>query len=117
MFEKRIDYKTQVEILNAFFKESEVYFLKTLGQVMGMSASGLTDGLVPDQVKLINDALAYWATTKKLCTEFIHCNEYEKELLNERLDRQEDLLKRINEKLDRQDELIERLGQKKEKDK
>lgn len=115
MFEKRIGYKTQVEILNAFFKESEVYFLKTLGQVMGMSASGLTDGLDPDQTKLINDALAYWATTKKLCTEFIHSNERDKELLNERLDRQDELLKEISKKLEDQNELIEKLSQKKDK--
>lgn len=115
MFEKRISYKNQAEIVNGFFKETEVYLLKIIGQLMGMSASGLTDGLDPDQTKLINDALAYWATTKKLCIEYIRSNERDKELLNERLDRQEDLLKRINEKLDRQDELIEKLSQKKDK--
>lgn len=115
MFEKRISYKNQVEILNAFFKESEVYFLKTLGQVMGMSANGLTDGLDPDQTKLINDALAYWANTKKLCREYILYNEHEKELLNERLDRQDKLLEEISKKLEYQNELIEKLSQKKDK--
>jgi hypothetical protein len=115
MFEKRISGKTQVGIVNEFFKESEVYLLKTIGQLMGMSASGLTNGLDPDQTKLINDALSYWANTKKLCTEYIHYNENEKELLNERLDRQDKLLEEISEKLDRQNELIEKLSQKKDK--
>lgn len=58
--------RSQKEIMEKLFNESEEYLIKTLCQAIGASVTEFPDALEEEQVKLMNDALAYWQTSKQL---------------------------------------------------
>lgn len=113
MFESRE--RSSKKIVEELFDESEKYLCKMIGQIIESSDCHLTEKMDDDQVRIINTALRYWHKIKELSIEQIETMEMKENLLNERLNRQDDLLKRINEKLENQNELIEKLSQKKDK--
>ena len=58
--------RSQKEIYEKLFNESEQYLMQTMCQAMGMSSTGFPDELDENNVKLINQALGYWNQTKQL---------------------------------------------------
>lgn len=100
--------RSQKEIMERLFNESEEYMTKTLFQALGMSATGFPDELDEENVKLINDALGYWKQSKNLALELA-------ELSDQRDADMRDSLKEIQEELKNQTKLLEEISRKKDK--
>lgn len=57
---------SQREICERLLNESEKYLMQTMCQAMGMTIDEIPEELDEDNVKLINQALGYWKTSKQL---------------------------------------------------
>ena len=100
--------RSQKEIMERLFNESEEYMTKTLFQALGMSATGFPDELDEENVKLINDALGYWKQSKNLALASA-------ELSDQRDAEMRSSLKEIQEELKAQRKILEELSRRKDK--
>lgn len=100
--------RSQREIMEKLFNESEAYMKKTLFKALGMSEAGFPDELDEENVKIVNDALAYWKQSKSLALASA-------ELQDQRESDMRSSLKEIQEELKNQRKLLEELTRRKDK--
>lgn len=111
MFKKYFENQEKMSMVAIYEKlltSSEDYLMKTMGQALGMTGGSFPDSIDPEQVKLINQALAYWKDSKSLCLRAaqIADNRYEnlEHQLREQaslLEQQTKTLEEISRKLDK----------------
>lgn len=100
--------ESQKDILEKLLNESEMYFVKTISQVMSMGATGLVSELDSDQVKLLNDALGYWARTKKLTIAAAELQDKRDEELRSNLEK-------LQKEQEKTNKLLEEISRRKDK--
>ena len=100
--------RSQKEIMERLFNESEEYMTKALFQAMGMSATGFPDELDEDYCKLVNEALGYWKQSKSLALASAELSDQRDAELRSNLND-------IQEELKNQRKLLEEISRKKDK--
>lgn len=100
--------RSMKEIMEELLNGSEEYMMKTLCQAMGMSMTSFPYELDEDNVKLINEALGYWKTSKGLALAAA-------ELQDQRDSEMHTTLDSIQKELEAQRKLLEEISRKKDK--
>lgn len=100
--------RSQKEIMEELLNSSEEYMMKTICQAMGMGVTSFPDELDEDSVKLINEGLGYWKTSKSLAISAA-------ELQDQRDSEMRASLDSIQKELEAQRKLLEEISRKKDK--
>lgn len=100
--------RSQKEIVEELLDSSEEYMMKTIFQALGTSVTGFPDELDESSVKLVNDALGYWKTSKSLAISAAELQDRRDAELRASLDS-------IQEELKAQRKILEELSRKKDK--
>lgn len=99
------------ELLNS----SEDYLMKSIGQAFGMSGGRFPDSIDPEVVRMINQALAYWQTSKALVIQQAKIIDDRHDYLCKELQEQRKFLDQQASLLREQSRILEEISKKKTK--
>lgn len=91
-FAKAQEKETMKGIYEELLNSSEDYLMRMMGQALGMNGGNFPDELDPENVKLINQALDYWKTSKCLMIRQAEIMDARDEYLRHELDEQRKFL-------------------------
>lgn len=103
------------DIYEELLNSSEDYLMKTIGQAFGMTGGNFPDELDPEMVRTINQALAYWQTSKALVIQQAKIMDDRHDILYKELQEQRKFLDQQASILREQTKLLEEISKKKDK--
>ena len=110
--EETIKSQGMTGIYRTLLNESEDYLMRTIGQALGAAGGSFPDSIDPEMVNVLNQALAYWKTSKKLMLEAAELMDERQATLVHELDEQSKFLDQQATLLREQNRTLEEISRK-----